>query len=132
MPGPKPVLVELTPVQLHELHLVPHGSDPRLAQRACIILLAVEGLSNAEIARREDVEDLTVRITRPAGCWASGVHDRLPAGRGPLAGRGLDLPEVVVLLLHRPGPARTLRNRVASPSRSPSKVPTPRAPTRRP
>lgn len=33
MPGPAPVTIELSPLQLHELQVLAHGDDPRLAQR---------------------------------------------------------------------------------------------------
>lgn len=64
MSGPQPVAVKLTPLQLHELQVVALGDEARLAVRARIVLLAADGVSNAEIARREGVEEPTVRLWR--------------------------------------------------------------------
>ncbi|MCA9490895.1 MAG: IS630 family transposase [Myxococcales bacterium] len=83
MPGPMPVTIELSPLQLHELQVLAHGDDTRLSQRARIVLLAAEGLSNAEIARREGVQDLAARMWRGryAEAGAAGLHDAQRRGR---------------------------------------------------
>ena len=83
MPGPAPVTIELSPLQLHELQVLAHGDDPRLALRARIVLLAAEGLSNVEIARREGVEDHAARMWRGryAEAGAAGLQDAQRRGR---------------------------------------------------
>jgi len=83
MSGPKPVTVELTPLQVHELQVVALGDDARLAVRARIVLLAADGVSNAEIARREGVEEPTVRLWRGRYVQAglAGLQDAARRGR---------------------------------------------------
>lgn len=90
MPGPKPVSVELTPLQVHELQVLVHGADERLAQRARIVLLASEGLANAEIARREGVQELAARM------WRGRFVERGVAGLRDAPRRGRPTAAIVL------------------------------------
>src|SRR5687768_17022934 len=72
-----------------------------LAQRARIVLLAAEGLSNAEIARRTGTSRPTVVDWR-ARCDAGGIgalHDQPRSGRPPR----IDEIDVVVATLAEDG-----------------------------
>lgn len=75
MSGPKPQSVTLTPMQTHELQVAALGDDQKLAGRARIVLLAAEGVSNAEIARREGIPAVKVRLWR--GRYAQGGVESL-------------------------------------------------------
>ena len=54
MPGPTPLPVRLTDKQRAELLLLREDDNSRLRARATIIMACAEGLSNNEVARREN------------------------------------------------------------------------------
>ena len=54
MPGPTPLPVRLTDKQRAELLLLREDDNSRLRARAAIIMACAEGLSNNEVARREN------------------------------------------------------------------------------
>ena len=66
MPGPTPLPVRLTDKQRAELLLLRDNS--RLRARATIIMACAEGLSNNEVARRENTTPATVARWRRATC----------------------------------------------------------------
>ena len=72
MPGPTPLPVRLTNKQRAELRLLREDDDPRLCARAAIILACADGLSNSEVARRENTAPSTVAGWRRAFC-ADGI-----------------------------------------------------------
>ena len=60
MPGPTPLPVRLTDKQRAELLLLREDDNSRLRARATIIMACAEGLSNNEVARRENTTPATV------------------------------------------------------------------------
>jgi transposase len=87
MPGPSPLPVRLTDKQRAELRLLREDDAPRLCARAAIILACAEGLSNNEIARRENIASSTVARWRRAFCanGIAGLRDAPRAGRPSVA-----------------------------------------------
>jgi transposase len=83
MPGPRAAPVRLTNKQRAELVLAREDGDSRLSARAAIILACAEGLSNNEVARRENATPATVRKWRRAFCadGIKGLRDASRAGR---------------------------------------------------
>ena len=69
MPGPKPLPVELTPIEQQELEKLVkrHNVGQQIALRGRIVLAAAEGKNNSEIARELKVTVATVRLWR--GRW---------------------------------------------------------------
>ena len=72
MPGPTPLPVRLTDKQRAELLLLREDDNSRLRARATIIMACAEGLSNNEVARRENIT--------PRRQWRGGA--------GPFCGDG--------------------------------------------
>ena len=68
MPGPTPLPVRLTDKQRAELLLLREDDNSRLRARAAIIMACAEGLSNNEVARRENTTPATVARWRRAFC----------------------------------------------------------------
>ena len=66
MPGPSPLPVHLTEKQRAELLWLREDDNARLAARAAMILACAEGLSNSEVARRENTTARTVARWRKA------------------------------------------------------------------
>jgi putative transposase len=66
MPGPKPVLIELSDKVRHDLEklVARHTTGQQKAQRARIILQAAEGKNNADIARELNQSIDRVRLWR--------------------------------------------------------------------
>jgi len=66
MPGPKPVLIELSDKVRHDLEklVARHTTGQQKAQRARIILKAAEGKNNADIARELNQSIDMVRLWR--------------------------------------------------------------------
>jgi transposase len=73
MPGPQPPTIVLTEQERDQLeHLVrARATAQQLAARARVILLAADGLSTAEVARRLHVDEDTVRLWRAR--WSAGA-----------------------------------------------------------
>ena len=69
MPGPTPLPVRLTDKQRAELLLLREDDNSRLRARAAIIMACAEGLSNNEVARRENTTPATVARWRRAFLW---------------------------------------------------------------
>ena len=69
MPGPKPLPIELTPIEQQELEKLVkrHNVGQQIALRGRIVLAAAEGKNNSEIARELKVTLDTVRLWR--GRW---------------------------------------------------------------
>ena len=69
MPGPKPLPIELTPIEHQELEKLVkrHNVGQQIALRGRIVLAAAEGKNNSEIARDLKVTLVTVRLWR--GRW---------------------------------------------------------------
>lgn len=90
MPGPKPPKIVLTAKERSELErLVRRRSTAQqLAIRARVVLLAAEGLSTAELARRLDVDIDTARLWRAR--WVAAGQSR--AGQS-VAERLIDAPK---------------------------------------
>lgn len=88
MPGPTPTPILLTPQQETLLHRITqrHTAPQRLVRRARLILLAGQGLNNAQIARKLDLGLKTVKRWRArwlealpkleAAAQADGAHLR--------------------------------------------------------
>ena len=83
MPGPTPLPVRLTDKQRAELLLLREDDNSRLRARATIIMACAEGLSNNEVARRENITPATVARWRRAFC-GDGCQRRSKST--PLAG----------------------------------------------
>ena len=83
MPGPTPLPVRLTDKQRAELLLLREDDNSRLRARAAIIMACAEGLSNNEVARRENTTPATVARWRRAFCGdgCRGLRDAPRAGR---------------------------------------------------
>jgi putative transposase len=75
MPGPKLPAVEVTVEERAELERIVrrHTAGQQLVERARIVLLASDGLSNSEVARTMDVHIDTVRKWRRRWCSTRGV-----------------------------------------------------------
>jgi putative transposase len=75
MPGPKLPAVEVTVEERAELERVVRRrtAGQQLVERARIVLLASDGLSNSEVARTMDVHIDTVRKWRRRWCGTRGV-----------------------------------------------------------
>jgi putative transposase len=75
MPGPRPPSVDLTGEERRELQglVRRHRTGQQLADRARIVLLAADGLSNSEIARQLALEPDTVRLWRRRWLSSGGV-----------------------------------------------------------
>jgi transposase len=76
MPGPKLPAVEVTAEERAELERIVrrHTAGQQLVERARIVLLASDGLSNSEVARTMDVHIGTVRKWRRRWCGARDVR----------------------------------------------------------
>ena len=87
MPGPTPLPVRLTDKQRAELLLLREDDNSRLRARAAIIMACAEGLSNNEVARRENTTPATVARWRRAFCGdgCRGLRDAPRAGRPRVA-----------------------------------------------
>ena len=87
MPGPTPLPVRLTDKQRAELLLLREDDNSRLRARATIIMACAEGLSNNEVARRENTTPATVARWRRAFCGdgCRGLRDAPRAGRPRVA-----------------------------------------------
>ena len=90
MPGPKLPSVEMTAEERAALERLVrrHTTGQQLAERARIVLLAADGLSNSEIARAIGVHLDTVRKWRRRWCAARAV----PAAELGVAARLADGP----------------------------------------
>jgi transposase len=66
MRGPKPVTLDLTAAERHELDQVirRHSTPQQIAVRARIVLAAAAGLRNSQIARQRGISVDTVRLWR--------------------------------------------------------------------
>lgn len=75
MPGPKLPAVEVTVEERAELERIVrrHTAGQQLVERARIVLLASDGLSNSAVARTMDVHIDTVRKWRRRWCRIRGV-----------------------------------------------------------
>jgi putative transposase len=75
MPGPKLPAVEVTAEERAELERIVrrHTAGQQLVERARIVLLASDGLSNSEVARTMAVHIDTVRKWRRRWCGARSV-----------------------------------------------------------
>jgi putative transposase len=75
MPGPKLPAVEVTAEERAELERIVrrHTAGQQLVERARIVLLASDGLSNSAVARTMDVHIDTVRKWRRRWCRTRGV-----------------------------------------------------------
>ena len=75
MPGPKLPAVEVTVEERAELERLVrrHTAGQQLVERARIVLLASDGLSNSAVARTMDVHIDTVRKWRRRWCRTRGV-----------------------------------------------------------
>ena len=75
MPGPKLPAIEVTAEERAELERIVrrHTAEQQLVERARIVLLASDGLSNSEVARRMDIHIDTVRKWRRRWCSLRGV-----------------------------------------------------------
>lgn len=91
MPGPKPPEIVVTKEQRRELERVVRArtTGQQLATRARIVLLAAEGLSTEEIARRLHVDVDTARQWRARWRVSAGT----PLGEGGVAERLADAPK---------------------------------------
>jgi len=87
MPGPTPLPVRVTNKQRAELRLLREDDDSRLCARAAIILACADGLSNSEVARRENTSPSTVARWRRAFCadGITGLRDAPRSGRPSVA-----------------------------------------------
>ena len=87
MRGPTPLPVRLTNKQRAELRLLREDDDPRLCARAAIILACADGLSNSEVARRENTAPSTVARWRRTFCadGITGLRDAPRSGRPSVA-----------------------------------------------
>ena len=103
MPGPKPPEITLTEEERNELERLARArtTGQQLAMRARIVLLAAEGLSTEEVARRLHLDSDAVRQWRALaredwefGRAVSGCAQVRPSGADHA---GTDLPD------HRPG-----------------------------
>ena len=102
MPGPTPLPVRLTDKQRAELLLLREDDNSRLRARAAIIMACAEGLSNNEVARRENTTPATVARWRRAFCGdgCRGLRDAPRAGR-PRVGVELSDDEREALLRYQ-------------------------------
>ena len=102
MPGPTPLPVRLTDKQRAELLLLREDDNSRLRARATIIMACAEGLSNNEVARRENTTPATVARWRRAFCGdgCRGLRDAPRAGR-PRVGVELSDDEREALLRYQ-------------------------------
>ena len=91
MPGPKPPEVVLTPEERAELERLvrARSTGQQLAARACIVLLAADGVSTIEIARRLHLDEDTVRAWRAR--W--GATAAAPPANRSVAQRLADAPK---------------------------------------
>ena len=87
MPGRSPLPVRLSNKQRAELRLLREDDDARLSARAAIVLASAEGLSNNEVARRNNSTPSTVAKWRRAFCadGITGLRDAPRAGRPSVA-----------------------------------------------
>jgi transposase len=87
MPGPTPPPVRLTNKQRAELRLLREDDNSRLRARAAIILACADGLSNNEVARRQNTSPSTVARWRRAFCadGVTGLRDAPRSGRPSVA-----------------------------------------------
>ena len=102
MPGPTPLPVRLTDKQRAELLLLREDDNSRLRARATIIMACAEGLSNNEVAGRENTTPATVARWRRAFCGdgCRGLRDAPRAGR-PRVGVELSDDEREALLRYQ-------------------------------
>lgn len=111
MPGPKPPEIVLTTEQRTELERLvrAHTSGQQMAMRARIVLLAADGLSTEEVARRLSIESDTVRLWRARwratpGSVAERIADAPKSGR-PARFTPEQLCQIMALACERPAEA---------------------------
>jgi transposase len=102
MPGPPPPTIVLTEQEREQLERLvrARATGQQLAARARVILLAADGLSTAEVARRLHLDEDTVRLWRAR--WSAG-------GTNPPASPGGASPGVAARLADAPKSGRPAR-----------------------
>ena len=112
MPGPTPLPVRLTDKQRAELLLLREDDNSRLRARATIIMACAEGLSNNEVARRENTTPATVARWRRAFCGdgCRGLRDAPRAGRPRV---GVELSDRARSAVALPAPRYVLQSLAA-------------------